>query len=98
MPFQHLDDRRTLDALLLDDAGEGWGLENAEPNVESDPDHDDAEPERHAPSPVEKLVARDPAEQQHDYIGEEQPGRTAPLRPRGNKPAMGISPGPFHRD
>jgi hypothetical protein len=53
----------------------------AEPDVQSDPYHDDAEPKRHAPSPVEKLIAGDPTEQQHHHIGEKQPGRTAPLRP-----------------
>src|SRR5207245_450770 len=45
LPLQHFDDRRALDALLLDDTGEGRRLENAQPNIEADPDHNDAEPE-----------------------------------------------------
>src|SRR5207247_9554192 len=64
------------------------GLEDAEANVEADPDHDDREPERHAPSPVEKLVARYRAESQHRQIRQKQPGRAAPLRPGGDKAAM----------
>jgi hypothetical protein len=65
LPPEHLEHRRALDPVLLNDAAEDRRLQNAKPDVEPDPDHDNAEPERYAPPPGEKLVAGNPAEQQH---------------------------------
>ena len=70
---QHFEHRRALDALFFDEAVNGRSLEDAETDIEPDPNHDDAEPERHAPSPGEELIARDPAEQQHLRLARKRP-------------------------
>ena len=46
---------------------------------------------------VRNCRAGDRAERQHRQIRQEQPGRHAELRPRGDKAAMGVGPRPFHR-
>ena len=46
LTLQHLDHGDTLDALLVDYALKCRRLEDAEPDVEPNPDHDDAEHER----------------------------------------------------
>ena len=94
---QHLQHRRARDLLPVEDALKHGRFEKAQPNVEPDPDHDDRQPERHPPSPFEELIARNRAEDQHENVGEEEPGRTTPLRPGGDKAAMLVGPRPFHR-
>jgi len=79
--FNHFDHRDAFDAVLAHQSRKDRGLENAEANVEADPDHNDAQPERHAPSPVEKLFARNRAESEHRQVRQEQSSRAAPLRP-----------------
>src|SRR5207245_6833287 len=95
LAFDDFDYRRALDAAFLQNSREHRGLEDAEADIEPDRDHDDREPERDAPSPCEKLIARDGAESQHREVGKEQPGGAAPLRPRGNE--TGVGSRPFHR-
>jgi len=47
----------TLDAAFLEDSRENRRLENAESDIEPNPDHDDREPEWDSPAPAEELVA-----------------------------------------
>jgi hypothetical protein len=69
----HLARRYVADTLSVDkpegstcakNPFQAWELsrsfEDAEPDIKSDPDQDDAEEERNAPAPAKKLVAGDP--------------------------------------
>ncbi len=58
-----------------------WGFQNTEPNVEADPDEDNADHEGRAPAPDQELVAGDCAECQHRQISEEQSGGYTELGP-----------------
>ena len=78
-----------------DQPPEHRGLENPEPDIEPDADHDDAEHERDAPAPDQELVAGDPAEHQHRDICQQQPGRRAELRPGRDEAAMGVRAAPI---
>src|SRR5262245_49293160 len=51
LALDHFDRRRARNPLLRDNTREHRGLENTEPDIESYPDHDDAEQERDAPTP-----------------------------------------------
>jgi len=95
---KHLDNRRARHLLLIEDALEYRRLEDAQANPHADRDHDDADPERHAPSPGQELIAGNRAEHEHHDVGDEEPGRSAPLRPGGDEAAMCVGLGPFHRD
>ena len=63
--FEHGD---SFDPLFGDQAAKDRRLEDTEPDVEPDRDHDDAQHERDAPAPDEELVARDRAEYEHRQI------------------------------
>jgi hypothetical protein len=84
--------------LLIEDALEHRRFEDAEADPQPDSDHDDADPERHAPAPVQKVIAGNRAEYEDGDIRDEQSGRSTPLRPRGDEAAMGICFRPLHRD
>src|SRR5437588_1916721 len=81
--------------LFGDETPEDRRLEDAEPDIEPDCDHDDAEHERDAPAPDEKLVAGNRAEHEYRQIRQQQPGRPAELRPGGDEAAMGVGARPF---
>ena len=57
--FQH---RRPLDPFLLNEPRKDRRLENAEPYVEADAGHDDAEQKRNTPAPDQELIAGKPTE------------------------------------
>jgi len=96
LSFDYFDHRRAFDAAFFQNLPENRRLKYAEPDVEADPDHDDREPERDAPTPCQELITRDRAESQHREVGEEQSGRVAPLGPGRNETAMGVGARPFH--
>src|SRR6516165_8771728 len=68
-----------------------------EADVETHPDHDDAEQERDAPSPNQELIARERAKGEHRQICQKQPDRQPELWPRGNEATMLVRSRPFHR-
>src|SRR6185437_7251826 len=70
----------------------------AEPDPEADADQDDRQRERDAPAPIEEGFTRPGAEAQDHQVGEEQAGRHAKLRPRGDQAAAAMAARPFHRD
>ena len=84
----HFQNRRPLDPLLLHQPPEDRRFKNAEPDVEADAGHDDAEQKRNAPAPNQELVAGKPTEKQHRRISEQQSGRHAELRARGDEAAV----------
>src|SRR5262249_23837337 len=96
LALQHLQHRYAFDALLSEYPPKYWGFEDTEPNPQPDTDHDDAEKERNSPAPNEKLVARQPAKEQHRQIREEQPRRTAELRPGRDKTTVFGGARPLH--
>src|SRR6202040_2426790 len=98
VPAKHLDNWRARHRLLIEDALDHRRFEDAEADPQPDSDHDDADPERHAPAPVQKLIAGNRAEYEDGDIRDEQSGRSTPLRPRGDEAAMGICLRPLHRD
>ena len=98
VPAEHFDDRRARHLLLIEDALEDRSLEDSKADPQAERNHHDADPERHAPSPVEELITRNRAEREDRDVGDEQTGRRTPLRPRGDEPAMRIGLGPLHRD
>src|SRR5215469_5878261 len=98
MAAQHFEHRRACNLLLVEDALEHWRFKNAEPDPQPYPDHNDAEPERHPPTPSEELIAGNRAEDQYRDIGDEETRRAAPLRPRGDEAGMCVGLCPLHRD
>src|ERR1700747_809766 len=61
-PFQ---DRHAFDTFFVEHLLEDRGLGDAEPDPQTDPNHDNAEKERDPPSPNEELVTGKPAEEQY---------------------------------
>ncbi len=95
--LDHFGDRSLLDLVLVQELLEHRRLENAEPDPQADADQDDRQRERNAPAPHGELVARPGAEAKHRQIRQEQSGRHAELRPRGDQPALAVGARPFHR-
>ncbi len=87
----------TLDLLLGQEFREDRGLENAEADIETNADEDDAERERNPPTPGDELVAGELAERQKGEVGEEQAAGYAELRPRRDEAARAVRARPFHR-
>src|SRR6516225_7785428 len=79
LALEDLADRRAGDALLGEHLLKDRRLENAEPDPQPNGDHDEAQPERDAPAPAEKLVARQLTERQDHKVGEEEAHRSAKL-------------------
>src|SRR5438874_7558551 len=97
LPLEYFQDRHAFDALFGKHLLEDRGLGDAEPDPQTDPDHDNAEKERDPPSPNQELVAGKPAEEQHRQIRQEQSGGAAELRPGGEQAAIFVGSRPFHR-
>jgi hypothetical protein len=95
--FEDFQDRHAFDAFLVEHLLEDRGFGDAEPDPQPDANHDDAEEERNPPSPDEELVARQPAEEQHRQVRQEQSGRPAELRPGGEEAAIFVGARPLHR-
>src|SRR5262249_59928333 len=81
--LDHFQYRRALDLALGQQFREHRRLENAEPDIESDHDQDEAQEERYAPAPGEELLAGHLAEREHGEVGEEKSARHAELWPGG---------------
>src|SRR6266852_6648779 len=81
VPPDHFQHRLAHNLLFGDELGEDRRLENAQADIEADPDQNDAEEERHAPAPGDELVARNSAERQECQVREQQAARHAELRP-----------------
>ena len=81
LTLDHLENRDPFDTVLGHDPPKRRRFHDAEPDVEPDGDHHEAEQERDAPAPNQELVAGNPAEHEHRYVCQQQPGRTAELRP-----------------
>ncbi len=97
LTLDHLDDRGPLNTVFGYDPPERRRLHDAEPDVKSDGDHHDAEQERDAPAPDQKLVAGNAAEHEHCHVCQQQPGGSTELRPRGDEAAVLVGPCPLHR-
>src|SRR6202022_1771720 len=97
LALEYLKHGYALDALFVEHFLEDRCFEDAEPDPQTDPDHDDADQEWNAPAPDQKLVTGKPAEDQHRQIGQEEPGRRPELRPGGDETAIAVSSRPFHR-
>src|SRR5262249_52223510 len=94
--LDHFQYRRALDSAPSQQIGEDRRLENAKPNIEPDPDEDEAQEERYPPAPGEELLARHLAKREHGEVGEEKPAGHAELRPGGDEAARMIGARPFH--
>src|SRR5262245_10693224 len=94
--LDHFQYRRALDLALGQQFGEHRRLENAEPDIESDHDQDEAQEERYAPAPGEELLAGHLAEREHGEVGEEKSARHAELWPGGDEAAGMIGARPLH--
>jgi hypothetical protein len=88
LALEDLNHRCARNPLLGNDLLEDRRLEDAEPDPQTNPDHDDAQQERHAPAPAQELVARQFAERQDREVGEEKAGRSAELRPGRDEPMV----------
>src|SRR6516165_621360 len=75
MALDDFHNRRALDLLFSKQLCEYRRLENTEPNIEADQNEKEAQEERDAPAPGQKLLPRHLAECKHGEIGEEQPAR-----------------------
>src|SRR5436190_12426067 len=97
MALDDFEDRRALDLAFRDELGEDRRLQDAQPDIETHADQEQAQEERYAPAPGEELLARHLAEGEHREIGEEKPARHAKLRPGGDEAARMVGARPFHR-
>jgi len=97
LAFQDLDNRCVRDPLVRDYLAEDRRLEDAEPDPQPNSHHDEAQPERDAPSPAQELIPRHLTERQDREVREEETCRPAKLRPRRDEPAIFARAGPFHR-
>src|SRR5215813_12310435 len=88
---------RSREALLRSETREDWRLEDAEPDIKSDCDHDDAEEERDTPAPGQKLVAGNLAEEQYRQVCQREPARSTELRPGGDETTVCVGSRPLHR-
>jgi hypothetical protein len=89
--------RRALDFALGEEFSEDRRLENAESDIEPDPDEEEAEKERYPPAPGEELLSGHLAKREDGEVGEEKPAGHAELRPGGDEAAGMIGASPFHR-
>src|ERR1700716_856044 len=71
--------------------------ENAEPNVKTDADKDQAEEEWQPPSPSQELFARHLAESQDCKICKEETAGHAELRPGRDEASVVVGARPLHR-
>ncbi len=97
MAFDDFQDRCALDFALSEELNEDRRLENAESDIEPDPDEEKAEKERYPPAPGEELLAGHLAKREDSEVGEEKPAGHAELRRGGDEAAGMIGASPFHR-
>src|SRR5438067_253419 len=97
LTLEHFQDRHAFDAFFVEHLLEDRGLGDAEPDPQTDSNHDNAEKERNPPSPNQELVTGPPTEEQHRQICQKQSGGPAKLRPSGEKAAIFVGSRPFHR-
>jgi hypothetical protein len=98
LAFDHFKNRHLLQPIGFYQRRKDRGLENAEADPKPDGDHDQAQVKRDTPAPGQKPVAGNGAERQHRKVRQEQPGRAAELRPRGDEAAMLVGSRPLHRE
>ena len=98
MILDHLDRRQPTDLVLLQPLGEHRGLQDAEPDVETDADQHDAEQERDPPAPRRELVVgEEPAHDVEEAGAEDQAERHPQLREAGHETAS-LLVAPLHRE
>ena len=97
LALQDLGDGGARNALVRHDLPEDRCLEDAEPDPQANPHHDEAQPERDAPPPAQELISRHLTERQDREVREEKTGRPAELRPGSEELAIFAGAGPFHR-
>ena len=90
--------RGAFDATLLDQPLEERRLQHAQPDVQADPDQDDAEVERYPPTPAgEAFLTGDVAHDEQRAVREEQTDRDTKLGPAGDQAAPAAVT-PLHRE
>jgi hypothetical protein len=77
----------TRHPFLLDHLTENRRLEDAQPDLQADRHHNDAQQKRNAPTPTQELFARHSAERRDGEVRQEESRRSAKLRPRRDEPA-----------